>query len=222
MYLSEKIAASFGRTAKSALKLDDNNEKIIVYGAINLIQIFLNIFWVVVFGFIFGALYEALIFSFVVATLRKYSGGGHASSPGRCLIIGTTFTTIFAVLIKRVLCNLGLNIIIFVIGITITISFYIVYKNSPVDSIKKPIKHELRKNFRKKSMSFMTLMCIIIIGLFALNKAMSNIVFIEIIEVISLGLLFQSISLTRGGIFLFNNIDILLKYLINGGELNEE
>jgi accessory gene regulator B len=223
VYVSEKIAVSFGNKAKKLLMLDENKEQIIVYGAINLIQTILNLLAVVCFGFIFGVVYEALIFSFVGAMFRKYSGGVHATSPGRCLIIGTSVTTIFAIFIGNILSKFSLNSIIFGICITNIASFFIVYRKAPVDSIKKPIKKELRNAYKRKSICFMSIMWLISIILLALNEMNSNRFFVEAFEAISLGLFWQSISLTKGGIYMVSSIDGILQHLnVNGGEINEK
>lgn len=85
MSLIEKIAANIGKETRCILDFNDDTEEVIIYGAINLIQTLVSFLLTIVTGFIFGVIYEALIFTITVSILKKYSGGAHASSPGRCL-----------------------------------------------------------------------------------------------------------------------------------------
>lgn len=218
MYLTEKIAISLGNLAEDSLSIDVDKKQIVIYGAINLLQTLLSIFWIMIFGLIFDVLYEAIIYSFTNAILRKYSGGVHASSPNRCLIIGTFFTTIYALMIKQYLSYLDIYIIVYTVGMAILISIAIIHKNAPVDSVKKPIKEELKPNFKSKSMKFIGLMCILIFSLFALNMVKSNLLFIKTVLAITLGVLWQSISLTKGGIYFFDSMDRFLKLIMKGGK----
>ncbi len=74
MSLAEKIATKIGNNAKLFLNVNEEQEQIIIYGAINLFQMLFAILWVIIAGLLFGVFYEALIFSITASILRKYSG----------------------------------------------------------------------------------------------------------------------------------------------------
>lgn len=217
MSFIEKKAIYIGKKAKLILNVDDDSEKIIVYGAINLFQIIWSIIWIMVVGFIFGAFYEAILFSTVISILRKYSGGAHASSPSRCIIIGTTICVGFGLLISRFLCDLNiLNVTIFSL-LAILISFIIVYKKSPVDSIKKPITNDdMKKRLRKYSIIVMSIFFLITVICLVLYRNHESKFYIEIIQCISIGALWQSVTLTNKGISILNKVDFVLKYIMEG------
>lgn len=57
MSLTEKIATKIGNNAKLFLNVNEEQEQIIVYGAINLFQMLFAILWVIIAGLLFGVFY---------------------------------------------------------------------------------------------------------------------------------------------------------------------
>lgn len=217
MSLAEKIATKIGNNAKLFLNINEEQEQIIVYGAINLFQMLFAILWVIIAGLLFGVFYEALIFSVTASILRKYSGGVHASSPSRCVIIGAFSAALAGILINNIFYTIN-SITVAVISVTIIIfAFITVFRNAPVDSIKKPIKNiETRKQFKRKSIFVIFIFSFIIIILFMLNEKFSELYYIKLIESIGVGVLWQTITLTKNGINFLNKVDSALKYIIEG------
>lgn len=192
----ESLAISIGKKSKKVLNFDDDKEEVIVYGAILFLNISIAVLCVMVLGFLFGVLYEALLFSLIVAILRKYSGGAHASSPGRCAIIGAVFSVGAGVLINKILFSINSNLVISFSILLLIISFFIVYKNAPVDSINKRITNvELRKRFRKNSIKIVSVALIIVVALFICYLFSFDIFYIRTIECVSIAIMFQSLSL---------------------------
>jgi accessory gene regulator B len=219
MYLSEKMAVKIGNNAKLLLNIDEEKEQIIVYGAINLIQIIFAILWVIIAGLFFGVLYEALIFSITVSILRKYSGGVHASSSSRCIIIGTILAAVAGISIDKIFYKLNMTAVILISIAFIGFALIVVVKNAPVDSIKKPITNvEIKKQFKKKSIVVISIFSAIIIILCVLSKKYSELFYIKVIEAISLGILWQTVTLTKNGISLLNKVDFVLKYIFERSE----
>jgi accessory gene regulator B len=223
MSLTEKMAVKIGNNAKVLLNADEEKEEIIVYGAINLIQTIFAILWVIIAGLVFGVLYEALIFSIAVSILRKYSGGVHASSSSRCIILGTILAVVAGISIDKVFWKLNMPIVILISVAFIVFAFIIVAKNAPVDSVKKPITNvEIKKQFKKKSIFVISISSVIIIILFVISTKYSELFYIKVIESISFGILWQSITLTKIGISIINKVDFVLKYIMEGGEQYEK
>lgn len=212
MSLVENLAISLGKKAKLLLNINNTEEKIIVYGAINLLQTILSILWIVVAGFILGVLFEALIFSTATSILRKYSGGVHASSPNRCIIIGTALSCAAGLVINNFSYNISLSNTIAISIFFITISFIIVILKAPVDSIKKPITDlSMKKKFKKNSIIALIVCSIIIAVSSMLYETTSNPYYLEVTHSIILGILWQSITLTKIGTTIFVKIDFILK-----------
>lgn len=217
MSLTEKIATKIGNNAKLFLNVNEEQEQIIVYGAINLFQMLFAILWVIIAGLLFGVFYEALIFSISASILRKYSGGVHASSPSRCIIIGTFSAVLAGILINNIFYSINSINVAVISGAIIIFAFITVFRNAPVDSIKKPIKNiETRKQFKRKSIFTIFIFSFIIIILFMLNEKFSELYYIKLIESISVGVLWQTITLTKNGINFLNKVDSALKYIIEG------
>lgn len=217
MSLTEKIATKIGNNAKLFLNVNEEQEQIIVYGAINLFQMLFAILWVIIAGLLFGVFYEALIFSITASILRKYSGGVHASSPSRCVIIGTFSAALAGILINNIFYTINSITVAVISGAIIIFAFITVFRNAPVDSIKKPIKNiETRRQFKRKSIFTIFIFLFIIIILFMLNEKFSELYYIKLIESIGVGVLWQTITLTKNGINFLNKVDSALKYIIEG------
>ncbi|NRY64176.1 accessory gene regulator ArgB-like protein [Clostridium beijerinckii] len=217
MSLAEKIATKIGNNAKIFLNINEEQEQIIVYGAINLFQMLFAILWVIIAGLLFGVFYEALIFSTTASILRKYSGGVHASSPSRCVIIGAFSAALAGILINNIFYSINSITVAVISGAIIIFAFITVFRNAPVDSIKKPIKNiETRKQFKRKSIFVIFIFSFIMIILFMLNEKFSELYYIKLIESIGVGVLWQTITLTKNGINFLNKVDSALKYIIEG------
>jgi len=215
MSLTERFAVNIGRKAKLILDIDKDKEQIVIYGAINLLQIIFAILWVIIIGFFFGVLYEALIFSVAVGILRKYSGGVHASSPSRCIIIGTVLAAIAGILIDKLFYKLAMLNVVVISIFCIIAALIIVLENAPVDSIKKPITNiELKKRFKRNSILVILIFSLLIMILFVFYKTYLQIYYITAIESISLGVLWQSITLTKIGKLTLNKVDSALRYIV--------
>ena len=215
MSLTEKIAVKIGNDAKLFLNIDRDKEQIIIYGAINLLQIIFAILWAVIAGLFFGVLYEVLIFSAIVSILRKYSGGVHASSPSRCIIIGTILAVVGGLSIDNIFYKLNISTVMLISIAIITFAFIIIAQKAPVDSIKKPITNIKMKNqFKKKSIIVLFIFSALIIILYVLSIKYSELLYIKVIETIGFGILWQTSTLTKNGISFLNKVDFVLKYII--------
>ena len=213
MFSIEKIAKMIGNMSKDILNMDSDQVEIIEYGAINGMQTINAILWVIILGYLGGVLYESLVFSISVSLLRKYSGGGHASSPMRCAIIGGVIALLCGLFIKNVIIELSMKSIICILVIIMVIIPIIIINKAPVDSIEKPIDDEkLKREFKFKSLRLIFVYYVVIVALlmyrgyyveFCLETAIS----------LMLGITWQSITLTSIGIKFIKKSDYLLKVI---------
>lgn len=198
------------------LKLDNDNKEIIAYGTFALMQIALSIVLIIVFGIIFKVLNEALIISFAGSILRKYSGGAHASSPGKCAIIGTFICIGLALLFSLLIGPLTNSSIIVSLGLVIfSLSYYFIYKLAPVDSLAKPIKTNKKKiRMRKRSIFVLSIYLIIVV----INIVMSTYYRDRIFLIYSLciygGVVWQVFTLSTPGHRTMNKIDTFLDQIL--------
>ncbi len=166
-----------------------------------------------VIGFIFGVLYESLVFAITLSILKKYSGGAHASSPSRCLFIGSTISVSFSLLISKILYKQNIWRITVIGILCVIISIYIIIKKAPVDSENKPITSNIMRQRLKRYSIVTILICsIVMVIVLIIFTASSNIVYIKIFECIGFGLLWQSFTLTKPAIKFLHKIDSLLQF----------
>lgn len=213
MSLIEKIATNIGKETRHILDFDDDTEEIVIYGAINVIQISVSFLLAAVIGFIFGVLYESLLFTITVSILKKYSGGAHASSPGHCLFLGSAISISFSLLISKVLCKQNIWSIIVIATLCIVISFYIIIKKAPVDSENKPITGDkMRQRLKRDSIATILICSIVMVIVLLIFKVSSSIAYIKVFECIDLGVLWQSITLTKPTIKFLHKVDSFLPF----------
>lgn len=212
----EKLTNNIASKVAVELKLDSDSRDIIAYGMFALIHIVLSIIFVIVFGLIFRVTVEALIISFAGSILRKYSGGVHASSPGRCIGIGTIICIGQALLFFYLLGSvINLKLLLFLGIVIFTLSYYIIYKLAPVDSLAKPIKTKEKKIRMKKGAIFVLSVYIIIVVInTAIYTSFGDKRFLIYSLCIYGGTVWQIFTLTRVGHIIINSIDAFLNHTL--------
>jgi accessory gene regulator B len=206
----EDMCESFSNNIARELELDDDKRSVINYGIFAFIQMLICIVLVMVFGLIFNVVIESLIVSFTTSILRKSSGGVHASSPGKCAIIGTIISVGFGLISKYINVSLGL---IGLVGCVVFLwSYYTVYQLAPVDSIAKPIRSvEKRTRLRNSSMLILSVYLIIVITEILHYYFMRNPSSLVYSLCIYMGMLWQVFSLTKYGHLVMGKLDKLFK-----------
>lgn len=219
----ELICKNISINLKNQLNLDEDKASIIEYGLFAFFHMSISILLVAVIGLIFNVMIEALIISFVVAILRKFSGGAHASTALNCAIVGVLISVIPAHIVKNL--NFNINYIIF-IGIPLyIILLIIIYKLAPVDSANKPIKKQEKiKKLKKGSIILLSIYMIIVAFNVIIYYISKNYIFLVYSACIYIGLLWQVFTLTKYGHILVNIIDSLFIkiFQILRGEKNEK
>lgn len=212
MFLIEKISNKLAYNIAGVLKLDEDQQEIIAYGAFNLLQTLWALLWVAIFGLAFGVVVEAMIVTFTIALLRKYSGGAHFSSPNRCAVIGGIVSALLALIITVVFPLININVIIPLELILLLFCYYNIAKLAPVDSPAKPItKIEKRKLLMKQSILVFNIMITIILILTILYFRYNTTLFLQWGGLIFIGIAWQTLTLTSPGHQFFYKIDETFK-----------
>lgn len=198
MFSIENICESLSTFIAKQLNFDNDKKSIINYGLFAVIQMFICILLVIIFGVVFNVLVESLIVSFAISILRRSSGGIHARTPNRCAVIGTAVVIILAFISKKV--NITFSNEIFIGVFVFLWSYHIIYKLAPVDSIAKPIKNiKMRKRLRRASMITISIYLIIVIIISIMYTINPNNCLFTYILCIYMGLIWQVFSLTKIG-----------------------
>lgn len=206
----ENLCTKISDDIAKELNLDNDKKSIIHYGIFSFIQMGFSILIVMIVGAIFNVFIEALIISFTTSILRKSSGGVHASSPIKCVIVGTISSVGMGLISKYLNATIYINILIGII--TFISSYYILYKLAPVDSISKPIKNiEKRKRLKKNSMRILSIYLIFVILIFLYFYFLKNSNVLIFSLCIYMGILWQVFSLTKTGHLLLGKLDKLFK-----------
>lgn len=202
-YISKNIARKIACENSS---IDKDKEEVIAYGIYGILQIGASILLVILFGIIFNVFIEALIMSFGISILRKYSGGVHSNSSSGCLIIGTLICVLIPLLINRI--HININSTIAMSFIIFIFSYIIIYRLSPVDSPNKPIrKIERRKKLKKRSMQVLTIYLLILIAFIIFYYLEDNYNLLLYANVLGCATLWQVFSLTKLGHKLLGALD---------------
>lgn len=205
--ISQKIAFKIS----TKLCLNNDKEEVLAYGAFVLFQTIISIAMVAIFGMIFNVLMEAIIISFTASFLRKSSGGAHATSPMNCAIIGMIIFGILALLVKSYAINISYSYLVVLVILAFIYALYIMYNYSPVGTSTKPLKNETTRK-RLKGVSIK-----IVISLFGLSILFIilylqtlQIQFINIVVCISVGAVWQSITMVSLGHKIIDGLDKVL------------
>jgi len=213
----EKLSKNIAAKLAADLDYDNDKKEVMAYGAFALIQMFISIVLVMIFGLIFHVAIEALIISFTASILRKYSGGVHASSPNTCTFLGIVVCVGFALIIKLFLAPLIDIKVLLIIAIPAFIwSYYMIRKLAPVDTPNKPIKREeKRKRMKKGALMVLELyFFIIIINMIVYLYFNLNMVIVYSVCII-FGVAWQVLTLTKSGHQAIEKLDLFLHIFSN-------
>ena len=213
MFSVEKLSKNITKNIENQLALDNDRASIIEYGLYAFFQMGIAILATAIIGAIFNVMIEALLISFVIAILRKSSGGVHASTSINCTIVGALVAVTPACIIKHISFNSNYIIII---GILLyIISFIIIYKLAPVDSPNKPIRKEDKiKRLKRGSIIILSIyMIVVLINLVLYYRTKSNVLLLYS-SCIYIGIIWQVFTLTKLGHIIVKIIDSLLIKII--------
>lgn len=213
MDIIEKI--SYNVSNKIGEKANKSKDEIQVmnYGLFIWIHTILAYIATILVGIMIGRTIEVLLISIVASSLKKFSGGVHATSPNRCLIIGIITTLIFTYIYVFLNKYCGYNFI-YIFSIVSTIScYYIFYKRAPVGTKNKPLKkEETRNRLRKKLFNRLNVFIAIIILLLIVRLTkILNYDIAMFVYCIELGILLQTIAITKLGETIILKLDCFLK-----------
>jgi accessory gene regulator B len=196
---SEKLGNRINKT--------EEEKKIIQYGLFIIIHTSLAIILTFVVGILTNMVLEIMIISIVAAWMKRYSGGVHASTPNRCLIIGIILSLTLSILDKKIIIFLENDILVIALLLGTLLSYITLYYKCPIGSKNKPLKKEAtRKKLRKKAFNLMNFYSVImLIGIYIYIKE-DIYILKSIVSCICLGLTLQILVLTKLG----NEIILLL------------
>lgn len=207
----EKISENVAIKISKNISMDQDKKEVIAYGTFVLLQTIISIISIAVFGITFNVFAEIIIISTSAAILRKLSGGAHATAAINCILISMIIFGALSILVKNVIMKFNFVYLIVIIIIGFLFVFYIMYKYSPVGTTNKPLKNEsTRKRLKRKSINFVISSLITNVILIVLYLYIKQAFLINIAICITVGVVWQSITLVSLG---HKIIDLLDKAL---------
>ena len=154
-----------------------NDREIIIYGLTTGIEIIFNIFTTMILGFIFGLVFESLVFLIAFSMIRTYAGGYHCVKAINCYLFSSTIVILVLSIVKFTPDKYVfiISVILLILSLPILLTFM------PLDTKTKSLDADEKKYFRKKAVTNLLIEIVIIIALFYISKySLGNVVSLSI------------------------------------------
>ncbi len=198
MFLMEKVSNSLAEKISKELSYDEDKKEVIAYGTYAILQISISIIFVVIFGWIFGVLAEALVVSLSGAALRSYTGGAHASTPNICIVVGTTVCIGLALLTQLMIFK-NIWLVLGLVLVSHITAYWLIVRLAPVASSNKPISDKRRTKMKRGGLVFNTVLFFISISFIIIAAVVEKSAILVFPVAISLSVLWQMFSITTIG-----------------------
>lgn len=183
--LSEKAVA----TLFANEEFNEGDRELYIYGFFMLFSHLFFLTLTIFYGFLFGIIFESIVFHVIFTVLRGYAGGVHASTEKVCTL-STSLSLLFCVALIRMLDAIST---IFIPALMLISSMAIIFMLSPLDSNEKPLTEDEKSFYRKKS-------CIFSVLVFSVAVIMLGYGFYNIFCCCAVAFFFESILLFLGKI----------------------
>ncbi len=186
--LSVRLTSRLGKRGY----LPDSEEEIVAYGLFSLLSKLMYAVICLIAGLVFGICVESMIFYAIFLFIKKYGGGFHASTEGRCMIISTaeillSVCFVFFALREPVVLKSG--------ALASAAAYIIICILSPAAAKEKPLDNAEKIRYREHSIIRVTLT-------FAAVTAALVFGYPKICAPLCAALMLESIMLTAGRISL--------------------
>ncbi len=186
--LSVRLTSRLGKRGY----LPDSEEEIVAYGLFSLLSKLMYAVICLIAGLVFGICVESMIFYAIFLFIKKYGGGFHASTEGRCMIISTaeillSVCFVFFALREPAVLKSG--------ALASAAAYIIICILSPAAAKEKPLDNAEKIRYREHSIIRVTLT-------FAAVTAALVFGYPKICAPLCAALMLESIMLTAGRISL--------------------
>lgn len=207
----ERYSLNISNKIGNKLKKTKEEISVLNYGLFVMLHTSTVIIAMLITGIITNSVREIMIIGFCSAMLKRYSGGIHASSPMKCLILGVTMSLILSLIAKTIVNVFSPIYFFIVIIIGISVSYLVLYFRCPIGSKQKPLKNENKRILlRKKSFKIMNMCSISIFSLYVLYIFSDSDLIKSICVSILFGVLIQIFAMTKFGEKIIMSFDRIL------------
>ncbi|MGI9951638.1 accessory gene regulator B family protein [Moorellaceae bacterium AZ2] len=178
---------------KEKLQLTPEQEEIALYGLQTIVYPLTGLLGIILVGWLWGCLGTTLVAAFGAAFLRLWSGGAHSRSPLTCTLVGMAVFPSMGKIADLAAPATTVPVLHLVLAAGLAVCLSTVYRLAPVDSPAKPIlSADYRRNMRRLSVAAVLLIT-------ATQVALLKAGALNLVLALSLGLWWQTFSLTRAG-----------------------
>lgn len=162
--LSDTITESLAENGR----IESENLELCRYGVKQLLTILLNWITTLVIGWLFGMIWESIVFTAAYIPLRSYAGGFHAKTPLRCYVYSILMIAAVLTVLRFVPGQIGYD------GAAYLVSGVVFWKLAPVEDPNKPLDEMEKRVFRRRTMHVWLLESAVILVLFLLRQQMAG------------------------------------------------
>lgn len=108
----------------------------------------IHILTIIVLGMIFGLVVESIIFYLCFIAIRKFAGGYHAETAGRCYFFSVLLSVLLLVVLKLLVCNIS-NIVVAIVFAVELISLVCIWIMAPLDTENNPLSDKEKTVYRR-------------------------------------------------------------------------
>lgn len=125
--------------------VDESERELYRFGINGLFLFVVNIITSIAIGILCGMLWQSLLFSAAYIPLRRYAGGYHAKTPGRCYCLSVLLILCVLMILKYVaFSSLGVLAVL-------VVSAVIIFIKAPVASENKPLSQAEQAAYQKRA-----------------------------------------------------------------------
>ena len=151
--------------------IDKEKELVIDFGVRLIFGELPKILLLLIIGFIFGIGWYTLIFFFLLAPYRSFTGGFHLKTHLGCMITTSILYLVPVILAKYI--NISNNNILYIMAVLIGLfSIFIITKYAPADTENIPILSKKERK-SKKAKAFILLTILLLISILSPNQIIS-------------------------------------------------
>jgi accessory gene regulator B len=195
----EQWAKSIAGWFQMNMELDEDKTEVIEYSLISLFLLVFTLFFIIVFCWILGVLWEGLTAALTIAILRSVTGGAHLDSPWRCVFLSAILPAGFGYLSHHFASFIPEWAILCFLIVLLIWGLYYIIRFAPVESEAKPIRPERRSIYRNLGIGFAIIWAVLV---FVLLQFKAN----ELFLASALGFAWQILTLTPFGFQICNQL----------------
>ncbi|MDE5984715.1 MAG: accessory gene regulator B family protein [Eubacterium sp.] len=139
--------------------ITEDDSELYTYGLFILISQMMFFIITAIFGLLLGCLLESIIFYVSFQFIRKYAGGYHASSEGRCELM-STLSILASIVVIRLSKQFDFQMVLLIAA---AICAVCIFCFCPLDTPEKPLSDKEFKHFRKISLIILLVIITVIV-----------------------------------------------------------